>query len=219
MHHGIVTHDSINTVALLDEDLVEHLEFFQKNNFLNNTLLIFMSDHGHRFVQFRETQQGQMEERMPFFSFSAPEWFRKQHANAWENLKANAERLTTPFDIYSTMKAIIDWHNPTTADLKSRSVSLWNKIPVERNCVHAEVEAHWCVCLNWRNVSRDGPIAKILSNALVQAINQELKPEIKLCSPLQVSLIDATHSLHDHWREGKNNAVSYNQDFMNNPRQ
>ena len=71
-----------------------------------------MADHGHRFAKLRQTQQGQLEERLPFMSFTAPPSFRRNYPQAWANLNANAQVLTTPFDIYSTLKALIEFVEP-----------------------------------------------------------------------------------------------------------
>lgn len=46
--HGEISHDSYNLVGAADNDLREWLEWFKLNGHLNNTLLIIMSDHGHR---------------------------------------------------------------------------------------------------------------------------------------------------------------------------
>lgn len=46
--HGELSHDDINLVGLADNDIVGWLEQLQRSGTLNNTLLIFMSDHGNR---------------------------------------------------------------------------------------------------------------------------------------------------------------------------
>lgn len=58
-----------------------------------------MADHGHRFAELRETQPGKLEERLPMFSISLPKWFDKVYPEEAKNLRTNADRLTTPFDI------------------------------------------------------------------------------------------------------------------------
>lgn len=47
--HGELSHDSYNDIGLVDDDLyswVKDLDYF---GHLNNTILILMSDHGHRY--------------------------------------------------------------------------------------------------------------------------------------------------------------------------
>uniref|UniRef100_A0A914VUB8 DUF229 domain containing protein n=1 Tax=Plectus sambesii TaxID=2011161 RepID=A0A914VUB8_9BILA len=173
MHHSLLSHSDLNLVELADDDLTTHLMRMRDKGHLNNTLLIVMADHGPRFAKVRETHQGQLEERLPFFSFIMPPWFRQSRGKlAWTNLKMNAKRLTTPFDIHATLMDILSW--PTDEQLtdfdvpKKRSMSLWRPIPSDRICTEAGVEAHWCTCLNWE--SADGYASEV--NATARALVQ-----------------------------------------------
>lgn len=47
--HGELSHDFSNKVSVSENDLVEWLEWFEKSGYLNNTMLVFMSDHGQRY--------------------------------------------------------------------------------------------------------------------------------------------------------------------------
>ncbi|CAA9996976.1 unnamed protein product [Nesidiocoris tenuis] len=46
--HGEISHDSYNLVGAADDDLRRWLEWLKTSDHLNNTILILMSDHGHR---------------------------------------------------------------------------------------------------------------------------------------------------------------------------
>lgn len=48
--HGELSHDSYNDIGVVDEDLRNWLRDLHEFGHLNNTVLILMSDHGHRFV-------------------------------------------------------------------------------------------------------------------------------------------------------------------------
>uniref|UniRef100_A0A915L8W2 DUF229 domain containing protein n=1 Tax=Romanomermis culicivorax TaxID=13658 RepID=A0A915L8W2_ROMCU len=96
--HSVYSHDDLNAVEIADGYMVEHLKYF-KENVMNNSVLIVMSDHGHRFSQLRATHQGKLEERLPMFSVVMPAWFKKQFPVHMKNLRTNTKRLTTPFDI------------------------------------------------------------------------------------------------------------------------
>lgn len=56
--HGEISHDSYNLVGAADDDLKEWLEWFKSEGHLNNTVLILMSDHGHRFVCYYTLSMG-----------------------------------------------------------------------------------------------------------------------------------------------------------------
>lgn len=46
--HGELSHDSYNLIGVADNDLVNWLNWFENNGHLNDTILVLMSDHGHR---------------------------------------------------------------------------------------------------------------------------------------------------------------------------
>lgn len=46
--HGELSHDSYNDIGAADDDLNDWIKELQDHGHLNNTLLILMSDHGHR---------------------------------------------------------------------------------------------------------------------------------------------------------------------------
>lgn len=48
--HCELSHDSFNQVKSADEDLLELFKWMKSEGHLNNTLLVVMSDHGHRQV-------------------------------------------------------------------------------------------------------------------------------------------------------------------------
>ncbi len=96
-----LTHDDLNKAGLLDPIIAKLFKDLFDENLLSNTIIIFFSDHGIRFGPILETLSGKIEERLPFMHLYLPnEW----HNN---NLTINENRLTTPFDIHSTLMHII----------------------------------------------------------------------------------------------------------------
>lgn len=69
---------------------------------------------------------------MPFFSFVLPEWFGRKYPKMATNMKNNTERLTTPFDIYSTLMSVLHKDGPKTNDVIKRSISLFDEVQVSR---------------------------------------------------------------------------------------
>ena len=55
----------------------------------DNTILIIFGDHGQRAGPFRSSMQGKLEERLPFYSITTPQSFRRKHKELLENLKHN----------------------------------------------------------------------------------------------------------------------------------
>ncbi|WKY03684.1 hypothetical protein Q1695_004996 [Nippostrongylus brasiliensis] len=193
MHQGLLSHDDINLVEVEDEDLANTLKEMHEKGELDNTVVILMADHGHRFAKLRETHQGQLEERLPFFSIALPEAFRKTERGKkmYDNLLKNKDRLSTPFDIHATLMDLL--HPPddltTEQDAKQRSLSLFRPIPELRTCAQAGVEPHWCTCLNWKSAldnPEDKAVSEKLAHAVVAVINRQLKDVFHLCAVLSL---------------------------------
>ena len=188
MHHSDLSHDDITQVQVADEDFKNHFQDLFEIGAFENTIVFVGADHGHRFAALRETQQGQQEERLPFMAIYLPEKFRETNAGMrmYGSLVANAEKLTTPFDIHATLSDILnipeDLESPQ--DLSQRSLSIFRPIPEERTCADAGVEPHWCTCLAWQEGNET--TSNILAEAVVQTINGYTAPERELCAPLKL---------------------------------
>lgn len=50
--HGELSHDSYNDIGVVDDDLYSWVKDLYDFGHLNNTILILMSDHGHRSEYF-----------------------------------------------------------------------------------------------------------------------------------------------------------------------
>ncbi len=78
-------HDWMNQVNVGDEDLTQHLK--DLGDYLNETILFVLSDHGHRFDAIRESVIGRLEERLPFFSVAIPKAIRLRYPEIMDNLR------------------------------------------------------------------------------------------------------------------------------------
>jgi hypothetical protein len=92
---------------------------------------------------------------MPFFSVRMPRDFQLKNPQAMRNLRLNSRKLTTPFDIHETLKYFLNKDSSatqkqelTTGNIK-RGLNLLEYIPPNRTCQDAQIEPHWCSCLNW----------------------------------------------------------------------
>jgi hypothetical protein len=98
---------------------------------------------------------------MPFFSLLMPKSFQKKYPKEMRNLRLNSRKLTTPFDIHETLKHFLNFESPVSSKLDTketkidppRGISLLNYISPNRTCEDAQIEAHWCSCLNWINLN------------------------------------------------------------------
>lgn len=210
MHQSLLSHDDINLVGVEDDDVASHLKTMSDEGIFDDSIVIVMADHGHRFAKLRETHQGQLEERMPFFSISLPKSLKStEKGRAMEkNLRENREKLTSPFDIHASLMDILNLEDVTSSgdfeklqDSAKRSLSVFRPIPGDRTCAQAGIEAHWCTCLSWQNAmetQEDRKLTRRIANAVVREINKEISVEKELCAPLKLArIIDAKKLLPD----------------------
>ncbi|KAL1490473.1 hypothetical protein ABEB36_013161 [Hypothenemus hampei] len=187
--HGELSHDDYNLIGAADDDTLNLLEELNTSGSLNNTILIIMADHGHRFADIRNTLQGKQEERLPFFSFTFPEWFKKRFPRCHLNLKNNSEKLVTPFDVHKTLQDILDLQYVGSSSTDQRAISLFTQIPTERSCADAYIEPHWCACLDWENMNLSSPLSQRLGATLIDAINNITNSHRAICEPLKVATL------------------------------
>ena len=67
---------------------------FLKSSDLNNTILFFMSDHGSRYGEFRQTLPGWYEDKLPNFWVYLPSSLRQQFPDWLEAVKVNSRYVT-----------------------------------------------------------------------------------------------------------------------------
>jgi hypothetical protein len=183
------THDGYTAGSLLDLSLLKFLKKLKQTSDYEKTIIILMTDHGARFSSARLTPQGKLEERLPYMSLIFPKLFSEKYPKAIENLKKNIHRLSTPFDIHSTLLSLLDM-NRTTDDPKQRNISLFNVIPAQRTCHDLQLEAHWCSCLQWNNSNISDAKIRQATKHIISYINKNLlSVKKKLCHQLQLKSI------------------------------
>jgi hypothetical protein len=187
--HGALSHDSNKPLNLVDDELKEWLENLYNGGLLNNTLFLLMSDHGARFQHLRETIQGKMEERNPFFSVRVPPWFKTKYPGAYKNLLVNAKRLTTPYDIHATFHDILNFQSKSRGDISKRGISLFSEIPAQRTCAHAQIEPHWCNCLDWTSLNPASIEVKKAANSFVELVNLLTEQVRDECSKVELDKV------------------------------
>ncbi|CAF1322881.1 unnamed protein product [Rotaria sp. Silwood1] len=194
--HNQYSHNSNNRLPYADDELVEFLKLMNNRGYFDNTIFILMSDHGARFSSLRKTYQGKLEERLPFLSIRMPKKFQDNYPNLMYNLRLNSHRLTTPFDLHETFEHLFEFHSPNRYQSKSnRSYSLFQLIPQYRTCSQANVEEHWCACLNWNIIPIHEPIIQQLGKQSVEFLNNFISDYKNECVSLSLYRIDKANQL------------------------
>ncbi|KAK7065640.1 hypothetical protein SK128_021693 [Halocaridina rubra] len=112
-----LSHESLTLISAEDQTTLEYLQAMKREGYLEDTIMLFMSDHGMRYGPIRYTLAGLLEERLPYMLIVLPTWFEESFPEAVKNLRLNSERLTSNYDIFATLH---DLHSKAYADLRSR---------------------------------------------------------------------------------------------------
>ena len=182
--HSEITHNDNACAVQAETDTLRFLQYFKDSGLAENTFLFLMGDHGLRTGPIRQTEQGKLEERMPFMGISVPSNFRELNPSKYETLRQNIKRLTTPFDIYGTLLEIL---GDKTLKGKGRSNSLFTPISLERTCKDAGIEPHWCACLKWESISVSDSDAIACAKTAVDSFNSFLNKSRSVCHTLSLT--------------------------------
>ncbi|KAK5646626.1 hypothetical protein RI129_005090 [Pyrocoelia pectoralis] len=198
-----LSHDYLNKPKLGDEHYANFFGDLVRNGILKNTVLLFISDHGIRWGGIRATFQGRMEERLPFLFMVLPSEYRENHHLAYSNLKRNARRLITPFDLHETIKDLLNPYALTQNFINSRAenrdgdvrgYSLFELIPSNRTCLSANIASHWCTCQESTKIDNNSNIAVETGAFAIDYLNNKLSGYAE-CAKLALANV---HNIHEH---------------------
>ena len=181
---------SENLVAAADDDLRYFLRELADDGYLDNTLLVLASTTGARAPEFRSAEPGRTEERNPYLGIRLPPWMQRKHPTAAGNLRSNARRLVTPFDVHATFEELVNFTGsggggPDDDAGRHRGISLFKEIPARRTCDDADVAPHLCNCLE-RTSTTVYDVRNVVAE-VVRHVNNLTKDLRDLCSEFSVA--------------------------------
>ncbi|XP_072937055.1 uncharacterized protein [Epargyreus clarus] len=212
-----MSHDYLNYPMIMDSSYEDFLKKLDASKYLEESILLLISDHGIRWGDIRVTKQGRLEERLPFVYILVPPSFSKKYSEAYTNLKINSKRLTTPFDIHATLYDLVDLNNiknekiqarKQTSYGRNRGISLFLPIWSNRTCLMAGIDDHWCTCQRSRKLPSGSAEALTAASELLSQLNNQLHDyrqcaTLKLVEILEVSEVDVGKPSEEEigWRE------------------
>lgn len=193
---------SVMFFQVIDTDLRNFLSSAFQQNLFNRTVLFVLSDHGHRFDDFRKTKQGRIEDSMPMVSVVLPEWYSQRYPHISAALRTNSGRLTSSFDLYSTFVDVfqrnaanytgvsedyvyVPWSLEVCVlfnfqaryrfNSRVRGRTLFEPVPLNRTCEEAGIPEMYCTCKEKVNeLAKDDQIAAASIAVLSNYINNEV---------------------------------------------
>ncbi|SPP85286.1 Hypothetical predicted protein [Drosophila guanche] len=202
------SHSDISQTSSMDAYMVRYLERLVRQGTMDNSVVVFFSDHGLRFGPTRSTWSGHLEERLPAMFIWLPAGLRQTQPQLVEALRLNRNRLTTPYDLHMTLKHILAMSGRTngleslgTAPSCPQCQSLLLPVPEQRSCADVGIEDHWCTCWSYDKISTSSKETRLLAMRVVSHINQFVHSFrngtlAKLCAPLTLSVVKSAYQAH-----------------------
>ncbi|KXJ82091.1 hypothetical protein RP20_CCG015692 [Aedes albopictus] len=192
------SHNDISDPSSMDLRIKYYLEQLDDRGILNNSMVVFFSDHGLRFGAVRSLLTGWLEERLPFMFLWLPEWFKEQHPEAVQALKINRNRLTNPYDLHATLKHVLELServdNLPPPFSCPNCQSMFQEMPWNRSCEETSIAPHWCTCSNFEKIGKSAKIVHEVISFVIDSINRDLEDHQKnltkkLCAKIQLKSI------------------------------
>ena len=189
-----IGHDYVSFLELGDEDTMQFFKWMQSEGHLNNTVLLFMSDHGARIEKIRNTPVGRIEDRMPFLGIVLPPHLKTKYPHIHRNMLVNTKRLTVPYDVYAFLSDVLNRnfreHNSLEHNKKlPRGISLFRDIPKKRTCADAAIPENYCACHSETSIDVKSKHIQDIAQFIVRDVNEYLKNHQHICAKLRVGKV------------------------------
>lgn len=187
------SHNNFALSSSMDSRLLKYMHALNRTGAFDNSIILFFSDHGMRFGPLRKLHSGFLEERMPILHIWLPHWFREEHPQFLRNLEINRNRLTSPYDIYATLKHILELEKPLNKLPRPEGCpschSIFYEVAESRDCQDAGIDEHWCTCSELKEFNPSNNLTQIVANQLIDATNEFLCANnlTKTCQTLKLS--------------------------------
>ncbi|XP_028176269.1 uncharacterized protein LOC114364349 [Ostrinia furnacalis] len=145
------SHDPLQHPQYADKMFENFFNQLSYTGVLENTFVIFFSDHGPRFGKYRLHGESYYEDRMPALFMWVPSRFKGQQSLLYRSSVANEFKLLTPYDLYNTLVAIhgISHSFNYTGDFSEgcpKCRSIFNVVSLNRTCDDVGIHMKWCSC-------------------------------------------------------------------------
>ncbi|XP_061163854.1 uncharacterized protein LOC133172999 [Saccostrea echinata] len=191
-----LTHDSQELSAEADEIMSIFFHKAFETNAFNNTIVFFFGDHGLRYGATRSSDIGSYEVQSPMLYIIIPRWFSEKYKTIDNNLRNNANKLTTMYDLHATLRNILNFSGEILEySFPQRGESLFSEVSDVRNCSDVGVPSSMCTCSQYEKLDNFSKIyaEHNLSAIVVTKLNNLLKNHQTICEHLT---LDKTISVY-----------------------
>ncbi|KAL5278571.1 hypothetical protein ACFFRR_003296 [Megaselia abdita] len=189
------SHNDPNLAFIMDYKISNYLKQLEKERFTEESVIIFLSDHGLRFGSARHTRAGAFEENLPMLNIWIPPKLREP--SLLNNLKANQNRLVNPYDLYNTLFDILEKSGYTKDKTEGgcpNCKSIFKPISSNRTCKDIGIPSEFCACAEYKIIPPDSELVVQTANKIVNFMNgfknsYQNGSFYKLCENLSVGKI------------------------------
>lgn len=210
-----ITHNSMSAATSIDYPFYRKLLELEKAGALETSMVLVMSDHGLRYTEFRHSELGWYEDRLPLLYIWLPQWFRDYYPEAYRALIDNRNKLISPFDLYETLRDILARAGgealPSLGCLNC--TSLFEEAPFVRGCSDAGIDSHWCACVKFKDLDVKDEVAVEGVNRFLEYVEDIVKSYIKsgkrLCAKLKLKKIHKVRQFRSNDKNIKTSELLY----------
>uniref|UniRef100_T1GLZ0 Sulfatase N-terminal domain-containing protein n=1 Tax=Megaselia scalaris TaxID=36166 RepID=T1GLZ0_MEGSC len=211
------SHDDPNLAFIMDERISKYMGQLEEEGIMEESVILFLADHGLRFGAARHTEVGGYEENLPMLNIWIPPKLRTPEI--LENIRANQKKLINPYDVYHTMFDVLRMSGYEKPGLNRAAclncTSIFKPMPATRKCRDIGIPSQFCACKDYTSFPIDSNITITTAAAIVNYMNG-FKNTFKsssfsgLCKNLSLGKINGAHeSTEDDGNPNKNFVVSF----------
>ncbi|XP_003742251.2 uncharacterized protein LOC100904315 [Galendromus occidentalis] len=199
-----IAHNDLNGGIRADGYFLDFFKNMDKHGLLDTTAIFFISDHGFRFGYFRQTELGRYEDMLPYGFILMPDSYYEQYPEALTNVRTNARRLVTVYDLHVTMLELADAWDEDRVVRTPNGYSLFSTvIPENRTCLDAGISFQFCSCFESHPYDVGGPLALEVARFVIDTINEIVRNNsaTEKCSYWELNAIETFSQLSEgnHW--------------------
>lgn len=211
------SHDNPNLAFIMDHKISSYLKQLEDEGITEESVIVFLSDHGLRFGSARNTRAGAFEENLPMLNIWIPPKLR--NSELLNNLRVNQNRLVNPYDLYHTMFDVLARSGYEKTDKNyvacANCTSLFQPISPKRSCKYIGIPSEYCSCKDSKHIPKNSKVVMEAANKIVNLMNGYKNSYksghfYKLCKDLSLGRIsDAYESVEDVENSKKTLVISF----------
>ncbi|OQR77236.1 hypothetical protein BIW11_00469 [Tropilaelaps mercedesae] len=171
-----LSHDQLNGARRADDDFAKFFRLLDQRRLSQETVILFLSDHGSRLEKWRGTVIGRYEDMLPFFYALLPPQLVQKRPDVIKKLTLNSRRLITAYDIHATLLELASPWAEDRERKRGQGLSLIShEVPESRTCLEAGINLQFCSCLRPTRIGRGSKLAQRFAHFVIDTVNGEIE--------------------------------------------